>query len=510
MKLSEQQQIIVNVAQAGQHHINVIARAGCGKTTTLIEVARVLRGNVFFGAYNKAIAEEIKNKVETERMTHVTASTLHAAGFKAWRKVAPGVKVDDKKVGQIIDGMAMAEPEAAERYRGFAIKAVSMAKQRAFGILCPLDDPREWYNMVEHFGLDECLPEDTTIEDGVLFAVRVLKASIAQNKQVIDFDDMLHAPLYHKARFWQYDFVLLDEAQDTNPARRALALAMLKQPTGRLIAVGDPAQAIYGFTGADSDSMDLIKAQLNSIELPLNVTYRCPKAVVAQANRYVADLQAHSSAPEGAFRELNLRAETEQEVDFYGDNPSPEDVVLCRNTAPIVKLAYALIRRKVGCRIEGRDIGTGLIALARKWKVRGLNALATQVEKYRDREMQKWQAKGETMKVEQVEDKCGTLLLLIEQVQEQGQNTVEALAAYIMELFGDTRPGETPKVLTLSTVHKSKGREWPRVYLLGQEKFMPSRYARQEWQLEQEHNLIYVAYTRAKAELVLVAIKENL
>jgi len=49
-------------------------------------------------------------------------------------------------------------------------------------------------------------------------------------------------------------------------------------------------------------------------------------------------------------------------------------------------------------------------------------------------------------------------------------------------------------------VHKAKGLEWLRVFILDRDR-MPSRWARRDWQVQQEENLIYVAYTRAKEEL---------
>ena len=73
-------------------------------------------------------------------------------------------------------------------------------------------------------------------------------------------------------------------------------------------------------------------------------------------------------------------------------------------------------------------------------------------------------------------------------------------------MFGNTKDGEQPPVLTLSTVHKSKGREWQRVYILGRAKYMPSPYAKKAWQIEQESNLEYVAITRAIAELIDVPV----
>ena len=50
------------------------------------------------------------------------------------------------------------------------------------------------------------------------------------------------------------NFVFIDECQDLNACQRSLMLKAVKPNGGRFIAVGDPAQAIYGFAGADSDS----------------------------------------------------------------------------------------------------------------------------------------------------------------------------------------------------------------------------------------------------------------
>ena len=56
----------------------------------------------------------------------------------------------------------------------------------------------------------------------------------------------------------------------------------------------------------------------------------------------------------------------------------------------------------------------------------------------------------------------------------------------------------------LATYHRSKGREWPRVFLLEHHLRCPSKAARQPWQLEQEGNLAYVAITRAQEDLIYV------
>ena len=58
--------------------------------------------------------------------------------------------------------------------------------------------------------------------------------------------------------------------------------------------------------------------------------------------------------------------------------------------------------------------------------------------------------------------------------------------------------------LTLSTVHKAKGLEFETVFILDFDKYMPSKWAAQDWQKVQERNLIYVAVTRAKNKLVYI------
>jgi hypothetical protein len=240
--------------------------------------------------------------------------------------------------------------------------------------------------------------------------------------------------------------------------------------------------------------MDIIRQQLNADTLPLNVTYRCPKNVVALAQTWVPDITAHESAPEGIVRSIN-------ENEFAIETLRSDDAILCRNTKPLVELAFNLIRRGIACHVEGREIGNGLLQLARKWKIRTLSALTNKLRDYREKETQHFMAKGQDQKAAQVDDKVETLYVLISKLVSEGKTDIDDLARFIEELFKDG--GQT---LTLCTVHKSKGREWERVYLLGRNAYMPSKWARMEWQQEQEANLSYVAVTRAKHELIEVNV----
>jgi superfamily I DNA/RNA helicase len=101
----------------------------------------------------------------------------------------------------------------------------------------------------------------------------------------IDFDDMLWLPVILGHKFSTLDWLFVDEAQDTND----IQIEILERSLGhssRFVAVGDPHQAIYGFRGANSDALDKIVARFACRTLPLSVSYRCSKAVVAEAQKF--------------------------------------------------------------------------------------------------------------------------------------------------------------------------------------------------------------------------------
>jgi superfamily I DNA/RNA helicase len=277
---SPQQAAVYDWTSNGAGSAVIEAVAGAGKTTTLINLLDRTTGTVAFMAYNKKIAEEIAVKAAPLNLgNRVRIGTVHSFGFAALRTSCPRTKVDGKKLITIAKRLIENKRIPVEMHQ-FVIKAASMAKQSGIGAITKIDDAKAWAEMIAHHGIEELLIEDFNLAEGISAAVTLLTASNAMADQVIDFDDMVYLPLQRRLNLQTYNWVLLDEAQDTNATRRALARKMLA-PGGRIIAVGDPAQAIYGFTGADSDSLDLIRADFSAITLPLTVSYRCPKAVVA-------------------------------------------------------------------------------------------------------------------------------------------------------------------------------------------------------------------------------------
>ena len=215
------------------------------------------------------------------------------------------------------------------------------------------------------------------------------------------------------------------------------------------------------------------------------------------AHQYVSHIHAAATAPEGEHKRMSY----DEMVQFA----APGDAILCRLNTPLVELCFSLIRAGRAAKIEGRSVGQGLAALAGRWKVRTTEALRGKLEKYLERETEKAAAKGDDSKLVRVEDQVATMYCLMERGAEQGVTTVAGLQEMIKNIFDDV--GSDKSMIVLSSVHKSKGLEWRRVFLLGRGEIMPHPRARQEWQIGQEINLCYVAVTRAQETLVDVPLR---
>jgi DNA helicase II / ATP-dependent DNA helicase PcrA len=507
--LSPQQEVVRNFPRTHTGSAFAEAVAGAGKTTTAMYMIAETEGTVGVMAYNKSAALEFDHKARELGFSfgnRVRFGTCHSFGFGAWRYVHKNVKAGPEAARQKTDDMFV-KFQIPKTLQSFTAKLIDLAKQNAIGLYGAITDEKLYYDIIEHHDLDHEIEDPGLIKAGVQYAIDGLKWHIEMGPELIDFSDMIYLPVVTGIKMFGNDWIVGDEWQDANPARRALARKMLK-PNGRALFIGDRHQAIYGWVGADAQSIDNTIKQFNCIELPMTVTFRCPKAVVARAQTVVSHIEAHESAPEGrvlTFDEQqfwSIGGDPVVQMDKIGtitDFDQVNDAILCRNTKPLVSTAFQLIKRGIPCHVEGRDIGAGLIKLIERFKsAKTMTALRDRMTAYRDQQMQKLLAKGKETQAQSIEDKVDTVLVIADACQ-----SVDELKAKIASMFQDSE-GERKPTLTLSTVHKSKGREWQRVFLMGENIYMPSPYARQEWQLEQERNLQYVAYTRAKSELVLV------
>ena len=349
--------------------------------------------------------------------------------------------------------------------------------------------------------MDLELPEDISLHEALGWVITLFQTSKRNCPFIVDFDDMIYAPIAYGLRFFQNDWVVLDEVQDINPARREAARLMLK-PGGRFVGCGDVHQAIYGFTGAGADSIERITEEFKCTTLQLTVSYRCPKAVVKHAHNWVSHIEAAETAPEGIVRQYTPQAVEGVATEWFRQETIlATDAILCRYTSPLIKAAYGMIKNGIPCKVEGREIGKGLAALAQKWRITTLDKLVERLATWQSANVAKALAKENQKMVQDIEDKVDTLLVVIERCRAQNKHLIADLVIELAALFSDDIVG----VATLSTGHKAKGREWVRVFWL--QRSGGQFRAKKEWEQVQEDNVSYVICTRAKQELVLVPVE---
>jgi superfamily I DNA/RNA helicase len=320
----------------------------------------------------------------------------------------------------------------------------------------------------------------------------------------IDYDDQIYMSCLFAGLYQKFHTVICDESQDISHLNR---LQLMKSCASRLIIAGDQKQGIYAFRGADSSSMKRIKelrAPQDWIDLPLTVTWRCPKVVVARQLSHAPQYTAALEAPEGTL--VDLRGEKQWTISRDGVMP---DAILCRNNAPLISLAFALLRKRIGVKMLGRDFGKSLTSIVKKVNGSDSTSIMEFMVAFRvwyEKQCRLAHAADKEEKVDRLTDQYESIMAVAESLDSSAR--VPELVTNINALFE-----QTTGQITLSTGHKAKGLEWHCVLHLDPWR-IPSKWARlaasdgDDTPLEQEMNLQYVIETRAKDTLILANLEQ--
>lgn len=467
---------------AGIYHAVVEAVAGSGKTRTIVEALQVIPRHleVAFVAFNKHIAEELKKRAPS----NVRVMTTHSMGLMAITKAFNfRPQVDDKKVYQIIKSMFLTDymqvsEEQVQYFSPIIKQLVALMK----ATLMPVEE-KSIRELMAHYSVDFNNEEDIPL---LFDMVSKILGRCKADVKTIDFDDMIWMPVIYNMPMPKYDFIFIDEAQDLNKAQTEMILKAIK-PTGTIVAVGDRHQSLYGFRGADTESIPNLISRLKAAVLPLSITYRCPKKVVEMAKKFVPEIEAAPHAKEGIFAEVGVSDMIER--------IKPGDMVVCRYNAPLVRPAYMLLSKGIKVTIRGRDIGEGLLALIRKLDPSNMEDFYAKLGKWLNKEMER--CRRTEASPESVQDKYDVLQTLAEDCDEVIQITRK-----INSIFSDNG-----SEIVFSSIHRAKGLEADNIWILFPN-LMPSKYAKRHdsspnpmWEFDQEENCQYVATTRPKEAL---------
>ncbi len=484
MKYSKFQEAIFSFVKDQLGHGIVNAVAGSGKTFTLIEIMKQVSGKVIFLAFNKSISLELASKAPA----HVECSTLHSAGFNILKSHFGKIKVDNRKIDYIMDSyqplMVLSHWNWDSKLKMFETRKqvkdlVSIVKNS----LLDYTDEKAVADMADHFNVD--------FDSSNLPHVKYVVEKAMSQKNIIDFDDMIWMPCILKLKAKDhYDWLLVDESQDLNRAQIELVLSLVKKPNGRIIAVGDPKQSIYGFRGADSKAMERIQEALDATELPLSVCYRCPSSHLDIARNIVPYIENRDNASDGIVENISEKKFVEtvsQEV-----NP----LILSRTNAYAVTFALKMIAKGFRATVNGKDFGKMISDLVKKWKPVDIDDLYVKTREWKNAEYNKLDKRQASASAYDVIDDKESCIYAI------GDNckTINDFFAEIEKLFSD----DNKSGFIFSTVHRAKGLEADIVYIIGTHLLPLVRKNQKDWEVEQEMNLKYVALTRSKNKLVFV------
>lgn len=495
------------------HNIVVNAVAGSGKTTTLMSLLKLINDKkVLVVAFNKTIAEELKHKVSNLGL-NANVTTAHGFGLSVLMrngiKITEDIKESKYRLlftngikftngdNKLLSVFKNLTEEHLNSVRKLSIpkwinEDASSLKQYNANIYKIVDLARKFASKTDSDIESILMRYDIRIIANELDNVKILLSIGRSYLSMVDFDDLLWLPNELGLKVDGYDFVLIDECQDINNSARHLLLKARKYNVGRFIAVGDVNQAIYGFAGANSESFNELQKQFNTITLPLSLCYRCGSDIIEMAKQYVPQIVAHESTGTGIVN-LNGSIKT----------ITQNDLILCRNSAPLVKLAFDYIKNGVVAIIKGRDVANGIINLIKNTNktlaIDVIDALVNDLNKLlksimRGKNLTEDEAYNEQEFIN-AQDKFEIINMLSENC-----NNASEMINKINSMFSDDN---VKNAIQLSTIHRAKGLEADNVFIIEKSK-MPSKFAKLDWEIKQEENLIYVAYTRAMKSLHIV------
>lgn len=476
---SKYQKVIKIYQQKGKGNAVIDAVAGSGKSTTIVNLVKDIPANksVLFLAFNKAIVEELKIKIGNQ--PNIEVKTLHSLGATAiMRAFHPQIQEDKYrawvnngfKCGMIRPTVILNREEESE-YKQNIVKLIDLGRVNLVQNRTQLEDLAIKHNLDLYNG--ECG-----------YALEGIAWGESQT-DTIDFTDMIYFPNVKRIKMPLYDWVLIDECQDLNAAQREMFLKCVK-PNGRFIAVGDPRQAIYGFAGADVESFNILKSLPNTVKLPLSVCYRCDEEIIKLAKAIVPQIECKPGAGKGM---VNYQAKVAEVVDG--------DMILCRVTSPLVQLCMRYIANGVRAYVKGKDIGVNLINMIKKTKQTQIADAEIKLRRELSRIIGKVVSKSGCTEAEAKESDLYRAYedkLHVIEVLAEGLVTCQEVIDRIEAIFKD----DNKSGICLSTIHKSKGLESDRVFVLCPDKLYLKSCMKVAWMAEQERNLEYVMITRAK------------
>jgi superfamily I DNA/RNA helicase len=374
-------------------------------------------------------------------------------------------------------------------------------------------------------------------------------ASDKYHNTVRDHDDTLWWAAMHadKLTFPHYDVVLADEVQDFNKNQQVM-LRKLHEAGARIIAVGDPSQAIYRFRGADNDAFKNVEGIVHDgkqggVTHSLPINWRSGKKIIDYANKttHMKDFPEDQRLKAGLGHDGEV-TEDKSYADVI-DNIKDEwdrnqklhhpTAILARTNAPLLSTAMELLKSGIPFQIVGREFLDEIMKFIKAVTGVGKRATNYNIEELREKigayveeKTDAWKGKikkqDELEELKTIGDSLVGVLTYLEQHEwrdplDKDGNVIKdtyTFMDFLRNRFGglnvqddaadaDKFEKMKDKVVNITTGHRSKGLEFDRVYIIRNDLYAAPKGENEE-EIQQEKHGQYVAYTRAKKQLHVI------
>jgi superfamily I DNA/RNA helicase len=444
---------------AAGRDLALVAGAGTGKTSTLILMGAARSERGLYVAFNRAIAHDAARRFGP----NVECRTAHSLAFRAVgrryrERLNASARIPAWQAARLL--RIVSDLDVGGRRISVSHQArLTTGMVRRF---CYSTDRQVMARHLEHVnGLDGA---------GQDFLARALLPYAARAwEDICSLSGELRFEHDHYLKMWALTspvldaaFILLDEAQDTNPVLEEIFLAQGAQR----VCVGDPAQRIYGWRDA-RDVMTGFPAE----QLRLTGSFRFGPLIADVANRWLR----HA----GSDMRLAGRGPAESRI---GAAAEP-DAVLCRGNADAMAEVMAFLGRGVPVALTGGGGALSRIATAALELKSGQRTSHPGLFLFRS-----W---GEVQDYAQNDQAGQDLRPIVNLVDKYGADQIIDAVSRLSD--------EDHARVTVSTAHKAKGREWDSVRIgAGFEPPASGHGGARPPLSAAEARLIYVAVSRAR------------
>jgi len=495
MTPTKQQIAIIQTELEKGEILKVDAKAGSGKTTTCIQFAKAHPSKkILYICFNTKSAAEAREKIEAENVRNMKALNVHALASQTKREYQH--KFQTKIHLRVIQKELDCNNDYAWKVQETIKKFCESNRKKI--------EPRH----VVAGGTASSEASQRIIEEGILNSARTIwkKMTDKGNPFPVSFDHYLKIYELNEPRL-HFDYILLDEAQDSNPI--TLSIILQQKPHTRILLIGDSCQEIYRWRNA-RNAMEDVQSEYT---LPLNESFRFGENIANVANHILQNFQGVTTPIVGL-----------RKIDSLGKIPEGmHHTLISRTNATLYEtaLTYAGMGKKV--HFVGTEAHTNWdptvpyrfndvldvyhLYIKRKDLVR--NPFFRNFQDYEEVTSMAGRKDSKSKEKRPVDPELDSLCRFVEKYTSRTPEIINTI------IQACTSPQKAQ--IELTTAHRSKGLEWLRVKLANDftpliiqddapegENPPPPRLATADEDCEiGEFNLLYVAATRAIQRLTL-------